>query len=180
MSFFSSSPYGNLDKVDLQKKYAWNIVMPLPANFSFDLPLGLSIPEPGMISTKAISVDFGLPFSISTFIMDWGNRKNKSIEKVDVDDISIRFIEMEKSFIMLYFRLWWSNIVTKRGIYNPQSKYKKSILIILLSSDWYKSTVFRLDGCFPKVLPKYSLDYTSNDLLVIDVKFSCDNVVLLA
>lgn len=176
MGLFTESPYAALDRSDLQLKYLWNILLPLPLNLPIQIPFGLSIPEPGLVSTNAVSVDFGMPESANLIEMDFGNRKNRSLGKIDVDDVTIKLLEMEYSFMMLYFRTWWSNAVSRKGIYNPQKSYKRTIIVVLLTQGLTPCMIYRLDGAFPRALPKYALDYKENDVLTIEVKLSVDMV----
>ena len=160
--------YGNIDALQLQRNYMWQVVLP------FD--------DRGSISTRVLAIDFAGAEFTSINTMNMGPRLRKEPGKYQVPNLRLSLLEDEHGGVWDYIIEWWSRILPdstgKLGVYAPQDTYKKDVTFHFLSTFGVQRKEFKAMGCFPIAQPVYNMSYGDNKVTVIDVRLSVDDIML--
>ena len=157
-----------LSNVHFQRTYMWELVLPM-VGF---MPGVLLCPLAQSISFG----DYSFEHSDST---RFGAFEAKYPGILKVNEMSMTFLKAVPDIVTTYFTLWRKLMVSASGLYSPKNDYAKTIYLIFLDTTGLPVNRYKFTGVFPKSLPNYSLDYTTEEVTKIKIDFSVDKVETL-
>jgi len=162
-----------LSKIRLQRNYLWDVLLPDIGNFFGINTMGLV----GLTIGQLVqSVQFG-DYSIENpSVMRVGPFQASFAGLLTVDKVQMTFLKTQPDAVSGYFNAWKNLIVDQQGLFQPKSKYQKTIYVRFIDSSGIAFGRYKLIGCFPSMFPKYQLDYDKSDVTKVTVVFTCDKI----
>lgn len=157
-----------LSNVHFQRTYMWELVLPM---------IGFM---PGvLLCPLAQNISFG-DYSFETDASTrFGAFEAKYPGILKIDEMELTFLKAVPDIVTTYFTMWRKLMVSPSGLYSPKNKYAKTIYLIFLDTTGLPVNRYKFTGVFPKSLPKYSLDYNTEEVTKIKINLSVDKVETL-
>jgi len=163
-----------LSKLRFQRNYLWDVVMPDIGTIA-----GLNVHglEGLAIGQLVQSVQFGDYSMDSPTVMRVGPYQASFAGMLTVDKIQMTFLKTQPDAVSAYFNSWKKLIVDDQGLFQPKSKYQKTLYIRFLDSSGIAFGRYKLIGVFPTRFPVYQqLDYNENSVTKILIGFTVDKI----
>jgi len=93
--------------------------------------------------------------------------------------LTLTFMETDEGLVKLYLGRWRNRIVDSKGLWGQKYGtlgYAQDIIVTYLNNFQIPLREVKFRKAFPLVSYKAKLDYMDNDILKIQVPFSCDRV----
>lgn len=94
-----------------------------------------------------------------------------------IDTATLVFVSPTDQSVFNYFAAWSALEVDSRGFFNPKSKYKKSMYIILHDSAGIETNRFTLKGCFPLNKHGFKGAYDEENVHRLVYRMNVDSVI---
>lgn len=122
----------------LQRAYNWQLFLP-------DIIGGV----PGyLVSQYCQGVQFD-DYTMDTDKIRYGAEQRGYAGERKIETVTLVFVAPTDQSVFNYFAAWSALEADSKGFFNPKSKYKKSMYIILHDSAGIETNRFTLNGCFP-------------------------------
>lgn len=176
-----------LSRVRFQRSYLWDVLLPdiTSRMFRGAIPNGpggqAGIPTFGLIGFALAqlvrNVQFG-DYSMNDIItMRAGPYQAHFAGLLTVNDIIITFNKTAPDAVSTYINEWKKLMVDPvTGLFLPKSSYQKTIYIRFLYSEGLAIGRYKFIGCFPRIFPRYSMDYDNDLITTTQVTFAVDKV----
>ena len=152
-----------------QRNNLWDVLLP-DIGFQLGGLVGFAL------SQFIQEVSFG-DYDISkATTMRYGPYQASFASNFEVGQVTMKFIKTMPDIVSPYFNAWKNLIIGPDGLYNPKSKYQKTIYIRFIDSTGLAIGQYKLKGCFPVKFPAYNLSYGSNEVVKVEVQFKVDKI----
>jgi hypothetical protein len=166
--FFNQSFEG----IHFQRNYMWDIILPTIIR---------GIPLPGILLSKLCQkISFG-DYTIdgATDTTRFGALVAKYPGLLSVENIKLTFLKTVPDLVTTYFTQWHKSIISFSGIYAPKVEYAKTMYLIFSDTTGLPINRYKFINVWPLSMPKYTLDYKSNEVTTIDIELSVDMIEIL-
>jgi len=164
-----------LSRVRFQRSYLWDVLLP-------DISETM-----GPINTRGL-IGFGLAqlvrnvqfgdYSMDDIVtMRVGPYQAHYAGLLTVKDIIITFNKTAPDAVSSYINEWKKLIVDPvSGEFFTKAHYQKTIYVRFLYSEGLAIGRYKFIGCFPRIFPRYSLDYDNDLVTTTQITFAVDKV----
>lgn len=149
----------------LQRSFNWELILPDIYGF------------PGFeVSKYCQSVSFGQYDMAELDEVRYGAFKRKYAGQLTVDELVVTMLIPVPDIVGEYFQLWRELVIDRVGFYLPKIAYAKDARLVMYDRDGNTSSQYRFSGVFPKTLPKFQLDYGTEEIAKVEVTLNVDRV----
>lgn len=161
-----------IDSIIKNPAMRYNFRVALPADFG----------DANLISLRVNEVEFEGMSLESEPLPEWPNYTKSVPSTVNNNPLTLRFMEGEDGETLKYLQNWFDAIVRKDvqndryGDLNFEAKYKRTILIYLLTRTGDTWKTFEVQDAYPKSFFKLSLGFDSTNMIIHEANFDWDGL----
>lgn len=152
---------------DYARNYLWSVIIP-------SVPGGGADPKTLQLLAETASVPGVSSTPIELFYM---GMKKKIAGRLEYDGtMDITFKETVGFDVTRAVRQWRALVIDNiKGSGAAPGDYKTPIVYTLLDVGGAALTTFKINGCYPEVVPPIELDYNSSEIIKRSITFAYDN-----